>query len=59
MSNIVTYIHNASEEYESKLLEVGRPNTFISNLVPTKAEWDFVQDSCYTSASPWALANKV
>jgi hypothetical protein len=45
MSNLVTYIHNDNEENESKLIEVGRPNTFIRNPVPTKAECDFLQDA--------------
>jgi hypothetical protein len=45
ISNLVEYIHNASEENESGLIELGRPNTFIRNPVPNKAEWDFVQDA--------------
>ena len=45
MGNLVEYIHNDSEEHESDLIEWGRPNTFIRNPVPNKAEWDFVQDT--------------
>ncbi len=45
MRNLVEYIHDASEEHESDLIDFGQPNTFIRNPAPNKAEWDFIQDA--------------
>ncbi len=36
------YISDASEKHEQSLINVGRPEKFISNPVPTKREWDAI-----------------
>ena len=43
VGNLVDYTQTASQEHEQKLIELGRPNLFVRNPVPSKKEWDAVQ----------------
>jgi hypothetical protein len=40
----VQYVRTASEDHEQKLIKQGRPNAFVREPSPVKADWDALQN---------------
>ena len=43
-SQLVQYVRTASEDHEQKLIKQGRPNAFVREPSPVKADWDALQN---------------